>query len=97
MPYVLKANRKEIEQRITRLTQYMQLEETGFDGFMNWVLALREQLNIPHTLAEIHIDDSQAEKIGQMAVEDPSAGGNPIAFSANEYQQIFKAAVNGDL
>lgn len=97
MPYVLKANRVEIEAVITRLTQYMGLSDTSFDGFLAWVLALREQLEIPHTLAGIDIDDAQAETVGKMAVEDPSAGGNPIQFSAAQYQQIFVDAVNGVL
>ena len=97
MPYLLQANRSEIEQRIERLTQYMGLEECGFTGFMTWVLKLREQLAIPHTLADIGIDDSRAETVGKMAVEDPSSGGNPISFSAREYQQIFINAVKGVL
>lgn len=97
MPYVLQTNRSEIEQRIERLTQYMGFEECGFTGFMTWVLNLREQLAIPHTLADIDIDDSRAETVGKMAVEDPSSGGNPINFSAGEYQQIFINAVKGVL
>lgn len=97
MPYLLQANRSEIEQRIERLTQYMGLAECGFTGFMDWVLKLREQLAIPHTLADIGIDDSRAEMVGKMAVEDPSSGGNPISFSAGEYQQIFINAVKGVL
>ncbi|MEA2115007.1 MAG: iron-containing alcohol dehydrogenase [Thermodesulfobacteriota bacterium] len=97
MPYLLQANRGEIEQRIERLTQYMGLAECGFTGFMDWVLKLREQLAIPHTLADIGIDDSRAEKVGKMAAEDPSSGGNPINFSADEYQQIFINAVKGVL
>jgi hypothetical protein len=97
MPYVLKANRREIDQRITRLTRYMGLDETGFDGFMNWVLQMRDTLGIPHTLQEIAIDATKAEAVGTMAVADPSAGGNPISFSAMEYQQIFTDAVNGNL
>ncbi len=97
MPYVLKANRREIEQRLDRLTRYMGLSENGFDGFQSWVLQLREQLHIPHTLAEIDINAAQAERIGTMAVADPSAGGNPISFSAAEYQQIFQDAVTGNL
>ncbi len=97
MPYVLKANRTEIEQRITQLTAYIGLAETGFDAFLTWVLELRAQLGIPHTLAEIDINSEQAELIGKMAVEDPSAGGNPISFNAEQYQQIFIDAVNGKL
>ncbi len=97
MPYVLQANREAIEERIQRLTRYLGLAEQNFSGFMNWVITLRKDLAIPHTLAEIDIDDSQAETVGKMAVEDPSAGGNPISFSAGEYQRIFVQAVKGDL
>lgn len=97
MPYVLKANRPEIEERINRLTRYMGLAETGFDAFLNWIVELREQLKIPHTLAELNINDAQAITIGTMATEDPSAGGNPIRFSSEHYQKIFRDAVSGKL
>ncbi|MCP4338179.1 MAG: iron-containing alcohol dehydrogenase, partial [Desulfobulbaceae bacterium] len=97
MPYVLKANRSEIELRMDRLTSYMSLAESGFDGFWNWVLALREEQSIPHNLAAIDIDDSQQETVSRMAVEDPSAGGNPIDFSKEQYRAIFIAAVHGTL
>ncbi|MFN2355128.1 MAG: iron-containing alcohol dehydrogenase [Desulfopila sp.] len=97
MPYVLMANRTAIAERITRLTQYIGLEKTGFDGFLQWVLQMRRDLGIVHTLAAINIDDSKAEAVGIMATEDPSAGGNPIQFSAEQYQRIFINAVNGTL
>jgi alcohol dehydrogenase class IV len=97
MPYILKANAREIDQRIDRLTRYMGLAETGFDGFLAWVIDLREQLGIPHSLAGINIDAVQASTVGKMAVEDPSAGGNPITFSAVQYEEIFINAVNGEL
>ncbi len=97
MPYVLKANRVKIEQRIERLTQYMGFETPGFDGFMYWILSLREQLGIPNTLAALDIDETKAKIVAKMAVEDPSSGGNPISFTAEEYELIFKNAINGVL
>ena len=97
MPYVLKANKNEIEERINRLTRYMGLAETGFDSFLNWVLAIREELAIPHNLSTIGIDDAKSVTVGKMAVEDPSAGGNPISFSEEQYRDIFVAAVHGTL
>ncbi|MEE9447793.1 MAG: iron-containing alcohol dehydrogenase [Arenicellales bacterium] len=97
MPYVLLANRAKIESRIQRLSQYLGLDDASFEGFMAWVLALRAELNIPHTLTEIGIDEAQADTVGKMAVDDPSAGGNPIQFSPDEYQQIFINAVRGTL
>ncbi len=97
MPYILKANRSVIEERIERLARYLDLTDASFDGFMRWILALREQLGIPHSLAAIEIDDSDAERVGRMSSEDPSAGGNPIPFDAKQYADIFKDVVHGRL
>jgi len=97
MPYVLVANRSKIETHIDRLTKYMDLQEYGFDSFMQWVVDLRKELAIPHTLSTLDISDSEADIVAQMAVEDPSAGGNPIVFTKEEYKQIFINAVSGVL
>lgn len=97
MPYVLLANRSVIEQRIERLARYLELEDDSFDGFLNWVINLRLQLNIPHSLKEIGIGIEQEIIIGQRAFEDPSAAGNPIAFTPVQYSKLFKSAVNGEL
>ena len=80
MPYVLKANRPAIESRIERLGRYIGLSDTGFDSFMEWVLSLRAEINIPSTLSELGIDDQQSHRIGQMAVQDSSAGTNPTTY-----------------
>jgi len=97
MPYVLKENRYVIEARIERLARYINLPDTTFDGLMTWVLLMRSTLNIPHTLAEININADEAEKVGEMACADPCAGGNPLQFTAEKYQQIFINAINGKL
>ena len=64
---------------------------------MDWVLELRTQLNIPHDLAAIGIPDDNLKLIGEMATKDPSAGGNPIQFTAAQYHDIVEKAVRGDL
>jgi len=97
MPYVLQANRDQITLKIARLARYLELENPGYDSFQRWVLQLRESIGIPHSLAEIGIDECESDRVGQMASEDASAGGNPICFSAVEYAAIFSRAVNGEL
>ncbi|SQD76944.1 iron-containing alcohol dehydrogenase [Moritella yayanosii] len=97
MPYVLKANRSAIEAKLTRLSRYLELEEPNFDSFLDWVLTLRLQLGIPHSLGEIGIDAERVTEIGMMAEQDPSAGGNPIAFDAQQYADICLSAIHGDL
>ncbi len=97
MPYVLKANRSAIEEKTDRLNRYLGLANSGFDGFLDWVIELRAQLGIPHTLAAINIDDHDSETVGRMAVADPSAGGNPINLRSEDYRRIFQDAVTGQL
>ena len=97
MPYVLMANRKAIEDRIVRLSRYLGLADASFDGFVQWVLDLREEIGIPHDLAAIGIDDRQLEKLGAMAVEDPSAATNPIQFDAGQYTALVTRALQGRL
>ena len=97
MPYVLIANRRAIDERIEHLARCLELPEPGFNSFLNWILAIRDELGIPNSLVSIKINDGDAELVGRMAVEDPSAGGNPLAFSAEEYSQLFVRAVRGEL
>ena len=97
MPYVLIVNRDQITQKITKLSRFLDLNSPGFDSFLEAVLELRKKLNIPHTLAEIDIDSAQSKRVGEMAVADPSAGGNPVSLSAQQYSDVFINAVNGKL
>ncbi len=97
MPYVLQANRSVIEERISSLSRYLDLPQPSFSAFLDWVLDLREQIGIPHTLAEIGIDAAQAELIARMAVADGSAATNPIQFSESDYAGILRKAVSGSL
>ncbi|MEJ6743075.1 MAG: iron-containing alcohol dehydrogenase, partial [Emcibacteraceae bacterium] len=96
MPYVLKANRSVIENDIAWLSQTIGLEK-NFDAFQNWVLSLRKELKIPHSLAGIDITPDCVEHIGAMSQIDPSAGTNPILFNEKQYSRICLDAINGTL
>ncbi len=96
MPYILVANQSAITEPIERLSRYLGLEP-GFDSFLEWVMELRADIGIPNTLREIGIGDERVEEIGEMAVVDPSAGTNPIAFDARTYSKIAANAVDGRL
>ncbi|MED5618873.1 iron-containing alcohol dehydrogenase [Ideonella sp. BN130291] len=97
MPYVLDANREAIEPQIAAAARYLNLPSPSFKSFLDWVLHLREEIGIPHTLAAIGIDAAEAQLIGEMAVADPSHGTNPIPFTSAQYHAIFERAVSGQL
>jgi len=94
MPYVLAFNRPAIEAKVARLAAYLGLEPK-FDAFLAWVLALREEIGIPHTLAGLKVDDRQFDLMSRMAVKDPTAGGNPIPLDAAICRRLYENALVG--
>ena len=97
MPYVLAYNRSAIDERLTRLAGFAGLPHASFDALFQWVLQLREELSIPHTLREIGVTDDQLGRLAQMAEADPSAGGNPLPFDADAAGQVLAWAMAGEL
>jgi alcohol dehydrogenase class IV len=94
MPYVLAFNRSAIEEKIVRLGAYLGIPG-GFDGFMKAVLDLRRKTGVPHTLAGLGVDGGKADLIAEMAIVDPTAGGNPVPLTKEGARQIFDAALRG--
>ena len=97
MPYVLKRNREAIEDKIIGVAKYLDLEAKNFDGFMDWILYLRKELTIPHTLKELINDNSKLEKMSKMALQDPSTGGNPVKLSESDFLNLYQDSYEGNL
>ena len=97
LPYVMTFNRRAIAEKSDVIARVLDLPERGFDGFLSWVMQLRQDLNIPHSLAEIGVHTNNAAVIGSEAALDPSAGGNPIPMNAAQFEHIFRTAVAGEL
>jgi alcohol dehydrogenase len=88
MPPVLKFNRHVIEDRIERAAAYLGIAG-GFDGFYDYVLALRAELNVPADLTAMGIANDRIDELSAMAIEDPSAGGNPVKMTLENTKQLF--------
>jgi alcohol dehydrogenase class IV len=97
LPYVMQFNRKAIVAKCDIIARLLDLPARGFDGLYDWVLRLRRELGIAHTLAELGVTVQQAGVIGAEAAIDPSASGNPVPVTAEELERIFRAAVLGQL
>jgi alcohol dehydrogenase class IV len=97
LPYVMTFNRAAIADKTDVIARVLDLPDRGFDGFLSWVMQLRSDLGIPHSLSEIGVNVGNAAVIGSEAAIDPSAGGNPIPVTAAQLEHIFRAAVEGKL
>src|SRR3546814_8800801 len=96
-PYVLHANRRAIDEKLARIARYMDLPNASFQGFLDWVLAMRDTIHIPHTLRDIGIPDSRVDDIGAMAVADAAASTTPLSFTPAPYTELLTKALNGKL
>jgi alcohol dehydrogenase class IV len=96
MPYVLVFNRKAIEDRIVRLAAYIGLKPR-FKAFIDFVLELRAEIGVPHTLAGLNVGDDKVDAIVEMAPKDPTAGGNPVPLDKRGARTIFNRALEGRL
>jgi alcohol dehydrogenase len=96
MPYVLKFNQPAIESKLKLLSNYLELKNTTFDGFIDWIIKLRQELAIPHTLAELKVD-FDFESLAEMALVDPSTPTNPIKMNVSDMKQLYINAYEGKL
>ncbi len=97
MPYVLDFNRPAIDEKLTRLAAWLALPNPSFKAVMDWVLKLRSELKIPHTLKELGVGTDRLDELSKMAAEDPTAGGNPVPVGVPELRRMFEASLAGRL
>jgi len=97
MPYVLTFNKKEISERIVSICDYLGLEKS-FDSFINWIMDLRQEFNIPHKLSDI-VDEEKIDlnKLSTMAFEDPSTSGNPKILTKEDMKLMYQHSISGKL
>ena len=92
MPMVLEMNRPAIEDRIVKAAAYLGFEG-GFAGFHDQIMELRTLLNIPETLSAMGVQFGDLDMLTEMALEDPSCGGNPIAMTRENTRALFDACM----
>ncbi len=92
MPMVLAFNRPAIENRIARAASYLDIAG-GFDGFVAQIMELRAALSIPANLSAMGVEASQLDELTEMALLDPSCGGNPIEMTRENTRALFEACL----
>ena len=97
MPYVITFNKSSIENKIVSICDYLDLEK-NFDSFLEWILDLRKELQIPHKLSEvIEIKKIDIDKLSKMAFEDPSTSTNPKKMRIDDMKILYEYSISGKL
>jgi len=92
IPTVLKFNRPAIEDRIAKAAAYLDIPG-GFDGFYDFVIDLRAELGVPDKLKDLGVGTERIDEMVDMALADPTAGGNPVKLTKENTRALFEAAI----
>jgi alcohol dehydrogenase class IV len=92
MPMVLEFNRAAIEDRIKAAAAYLGIDG-GFAGFHDQVMELRTKLAIPENLSAMGVQFGDLDRLTDMALEDPSCGGNPVVMTRENTRALFDACM----
>ncbi len=96
LPYVLDFNRESVYDRIERLADWLGLAD-GFSGFFDFILRLRRDLGVPHTLNRIGVVEDGFEALSRLAASDPAATGNPRFLQPEDAMELYHRAYDGRL
>ena len=98
LPYVMVENKSVIGPKMDQLARFLGLSKGGFDGVLAWMLELRKEIGMPHTLAgQPGVTRQMGKELAKMAAADPSLGSNPKPCSLDDLQRVFEKAFDGDL
>lgn len=92
MPAVLQLNAPEIEARFDQASAYLGIAG-GFAGFCDFVQTFNDSFAIPRTLGEMGVSADRLDDLVEMALQDPSCGGNPVTLTAENLKQLFNACL----
>jgi len=92
MPMVLEFNRAAIADKMGRAADYLGISG-GLDGFCDRVMALRAELSIPETLSAMGVEAARLDDLTEMALQDPSCGGNPVKMTRENTRALFEACM----
>ena len=96
-PYVLRLNRDAIADKTARLATYLGFSDPGFEAIFDWLVALRRDAGIPHTLAELGVTEDAVPELSKNAALDPTAGTNPVPLTEENLSVLITEALTGEV
>ena len=94
MPFVLNYNRSIIEDKFTRLANFLDIKN-GFEGIVDWIIELKKEMEIPETLKDMGVNEGDEIKLAPLAQEDPSTGANPLEMTVERFQELILNCIAG--
>jgi len=92
MPAVLEMNAPVIADRFDTAAAYLGIKG-GFTGFRDFVQEFNDSFKIPRKLSEMGVGNDRIDELTEMALKDPSTGGNPVEMTSENTKALFEAVI----
>ncbi|MGM0575623.1 MAG: iron-containing alcohol dehydrogenase [Myxococcota bacterium] len=92
LPYVVAYNREVARDGFAQAERLLEIDDVNA-----WILDLRKDLGIPHTLTEAGVSRDLLDALVDQAVDDACHATNPRPCTKDDLRRLFEAAFDGDL
>lgn len=97
LPYTMLFNSRSVPDRFVRLAQAANILPATPETFIKWIIELRREIGIPHTLKEIGVRKDQLNNLVEVAIQDGCHQTNPVPVTEGDFRLIFRNAYEGTL
>ena len=97
LPYGVARNARYLESRMPALCQALGIAGSTTADLVQELLDFRQALAIPASLSELEISTHEAADIGVAALADPSTPTNAGPMTAEDFEGLFRDAIQGEL
>ena len=95
IPYAMAFNQDAVPERMADLARAVDAKPATGAGFLAWLAELKHAVGIPRSLAEVGVRADQIPQLVEIAVADGCHANNPRPVTAADFQDLFKAAIQG--
>lgn len=97
LPYAMCRNRLVIADKMTQLGVALGIKLACFDSVLDWVLAFRAELGIPHEATILGIKEGDIDRLAEMSLHDAALSGNPVKLEKSDLVKLLGDALAGKL
>jgi alcohol dehydrogenase class IV len=95
LPYAMAFNRDVAGERLAELAHAAGARAQTADGFLTWLVELKETIGIPRTLADAGVTREHLDRLVGVAVADVCHANNPKPVVTADFRALFERALAG--
>jgi hypothetical protein len=95
MPYVVAFNSKELAPELSAIARYLDLANPSPQAVVKWLVDLRKEIGIPHTIAELEISAKMIPELAKFAASDLAASQNRVPITEMDTSKLYEQALEG--